>query len=231
MTQTHTLIGTVRRVRAGKVTTQQWSGRTINTGAAKTPRDGRVPVSVQGLDGDEQGNLKVHGGPNKAICCYPYEFLDQWRADGIELPEGALFENLTLEGLTDQHVHLGDIYQLDDLRVQVTQPRRPCATVSARWSMKELPRLMQTTNRTGFYFRVLEPGTVAQGDTLRLIQRLDNSVSVAETNRIMNVDRDDIAGIHRLLASPELPERWRGMLERRLEGKYEDDSARLFGTS
>lgn len=231
MTQTHPLIGSVRRVRTGKVTTQQWSGRTINTGAAKIPRDGRIPVSLQGLDGDEQGNLKVHGGPNKAICCYPYEFLDQWRADGIELPEGALFENLTLEGLTDRHVHLGDIYQLDDLRVQVTQPRRPCATVSARWSNKELPRLMQTTNRTGFYFRVLEPGTVAQGDTLRLIQRLDNSVSVAETNRIMNVDRDDIAGIHQLLASPELPERWRRMLERRLEGKYEDDSARLFGTS
>ena len=231
MTQTHPLIGSVRRVRTGKVTTQQWSGRTINTGAAKIPRDGRIPVSLQGLDGDEQGNLKVHGGPNKAICCYPYEFLDQWRADGIELPEGALFENLTLEGLTDRHVHLGDIYQLDDLRVQVTQPRRPCATVSARWSMKELPRLMQTTNRTGFYFRVLEPGTVAQGDTLRLIQRLDNSVSIAETNRIMNVDRDDVAGIHQLLASPELPERWRGMLERRLDGKYEDDSARLFGTS
>ncbi|WP_311477971.1 MOSC domain-containing protein [uncultured Gulosibacter sp.] len=231
MTHTHRLIGRVRRVRTGKVTTQQWNGREINTGAAKTPRDGRVPVTLQGLEGDEQGNLKVHGGPNKAICCYPFEFIDRWRADGIPLPEGALFENLTLEGLTDEQVNLGDIFQLDDLRVQVTQPRRPCATVSARWRMRQLPQLMQTTNRTGFYFRVLEPGTVAQGDTLRLVERLENSVSVAETNRIMNVDRNDTGDIQRLLASPELPERWRATLQRRLSGELEDDSARLFGTT
>lgn len=231
MTHTPQLIGKVRRVRTGKVVTQQWSGREISTGAAKTPRDGRVPVSREGLDGDAQGNLKVHGGPNKAICCYPFEFIGQWRADGIALPEGALFENLTLEGLTDQRVYLGDIFQLDDLLVQVTQPRRPCSTVSARWSMRQLPQLMQTRNRTGFYFRVLEPGTVAKGDTLRLIERLDGAVSVAETNRIMNVDRADTAGIKRLLAAPELPERWRGMLERRLDGEFEDDSARLLGTS
>ncbi len=218
-------------MRTGKVTTQQWNGREINTGAAKTPRDGRVPVTLQGLEGDEQGNLKVHGGPNKAICCYPFEFIDRWRADGIPLPEGALFENLTLEGLTDEQVNLGDIFQLDDLRVQVTQPRRPCATVSARWRMRQLPQLMQTTNRTGFYFRVLEPGTVARGDTLRLDERLENSVSVAETNRIMNVDRNDTGDIQRLLASPELPERWRATLQRRLSGELEDDSARLFGTT
>jgi MOSC domain-containing protein YiiM len=225
--QPQELIGTVRRVRTGEVVTQQWSGREISTGAAKTPRSGRVSATENGLDGDAQGNLKVHGGPNKAMCCYPFEFMTQWEADGFDLPEGAFFENLTLEGLPDQVVYLGDIFELNDLIVQVTQPRRPCATVSARWSDKQLPRLMQSKSRSGYYLRVLQPGTIAEGDTMRLVKRLPNAVSVAETNRIMNIDRQDTEGIHRLLASPELPERWRTMLNRRLAGQLEDDTERL----
>ena len=221
------LIGRVRHVRTGPVVTQKWSGREISTGAAKSPRTGRVIVAENGLDGDAQGNLRVHGGPNKAMCCYPFEFMAQWAADGFDLPEGAFFENLTLEGLPDQVVCLGDIFELNDLTVQVTQPRRPCATVSARWSDRRLPRLMQSKSRSGYYLRVLHPGTIAEGDTMRLAKRLPSAVSVAETNRVMNIDRQDIEGIHRLLAAPELPERWRATLYRRLNGEFEDDTARL----
>lgn len=221
------LIGRVRRVRTGPAVTQKWSGREISTGAAKAPRADRVIATENGLDGDAQGNLKVHGGPNKAMCCYPLEFMAQWAADGFDLPEGAFFENLTLEDLPDQVVYLGDIFELNDLTVQVTQPRRPCATVSARWSDRRLPRLMQSKSRSGYYLRVLHPGTIAEGDTMRLVKRLPNAVSVAETNRVMNIDRQDIEGIHRLLAAPELPERWRATLQRRLEGQLEEDTARL----
>ncbi|MCG7246042.1 MOSC domain-containing protein [Corynebacterium sp. ACRPX] len=221
------LIGRVRRVRTGPAVTQKWSGREISTGAAKAPRADRVIATENGLDGDAQGNLKVHGGPNKAMCCYPLEFMAQWAADGFDLPEGAFFENLTLEDLPDQVVYLGDIFELNDLTVQVTQPRRPCATVSARWSDRRLPRLMQSKSRSGYYLRVLHPGTIAEGDTMRLAKRLPSAVSVAETNRVMNIDRQDIEGIHRLLAAPELPERWRATLYRRLNGEFEDDTARL----
>ncbi len=139
--------------------TQKWSDREISTGAAKAPHAGRVIATENGLDGDAQGNLKVHGGPNKAMCCYPFEFMAQWAADGFDLPEGTFFENLTLEGLPDQVVYLGDIFELNDLTVQVTQPRRPCATVSSP------PR--------------------------------------------------------------KFPERWRATLYRRLNGEFEDDTARL----
>ena len=86
---------------------------------------------------------------------------------------------------------------------------------------------MQSTSRSGYYLRVLRPGTIAEGDTMRLVKRLPNAVSVAETNRVMNIDRQDIEGIHRLLAAPELPERWRATLYRRLEGQLEEDTARL----
>jgi len=221
------LEGRVRAVRTGEVRTQRWGGRELRTGAAKSPRAGRVAAGPGGLDGDAQGNRKVHGGPDKAICCYPVEFIAEWAAEGIELPEGALFENLTVEGLPDELVHLGDVLELDDLRVRVTQPRRPCTTVSARWERRELPRLMQDRGRVGYYLAVLEPGTVGAGDRMRLVERLPGSVSVAETNRVMNVDRADREGIARLLAAPVLPARWRATLERRLDGELEDDTARL----
>lgn len=221
--------GCVRAVRVGPVREQHWSGRTIVTGAAKAPVSGSVLASAEGLAGDAQGNLRVHGGPDKAICCYPVEHYADWRAEGIDLPAGAFFENLELEGLVDAEVFLGDVFTIGEagLRVQVTAPRRPCTTVSARWSMRELPRLMQDRGRTGYYLRVLEPGPIEAGDAVRIVMRLERAVSVAETNRVMNVDRADRAGIVRLLSAPELPARWRTLLEARLEGVIEDDSARL----
>ncbi|GAA4282666.1 MOSC domain-containing protein [Brevibacterium daeguense] len=222
------LRGTVERVRTGTAQLRQWSGRTIMTGAHKTPHDGPVQAGTYGLDGDEQGNTKVHGGPDKAICCYPAEHYPAWEADGIEIGEDGFFENLTLSGLLEEAVHLGDVFELGSALVQVTQPRRPCTTVSARWNVADLPQLMQTTGRCGFYLRVLEPGAIAPGDTMRLKSRLSNSSSVAEVNRIMNVDRYDREGIERVLESPELPEKWRVNLTRRLvRGTVEDDSARL----
>jgi MOSC domain-containing protein YiiM len=223
------LTGTVERLRAGAVVVQHWSGREISTGAHKTPVTAPVRVGVLGLDGDAQGNTKVHGGPDKALCCYPVENYGAWAAEGREIGEDGFFENLTLRGLTEAQVHLGDVFLLGSARVQVTQPRRPCTTVSARWGDRGLPARMQETGRCGFYLRVLEPGVLAAGDAMTLAERLPESVSVAEANRVMNVDRLDRAGIGRLLASPELPERWRRDLERRLTGRLGDDSARLGG--
>ncbi|MCK1803436.1 MOSC domain-containing protein [Brevibacterium sp. R8603A2] len=222
------LTGTVERVCTGSVTVQHWSGREISTGARKTPHAGPVELGALGLRGDAQGNTKVHGGPDKAVCCYPAEHYPRWAADGIAIGEDGFFENLTVSGLPEDAVHLGDVFALGTARVQVTQPRRPCTTVSARWGDRELPRLMQSTGRCGYYLRVLEPGAVGPGDAMVLEERLPDSMSVAEVNRVMNVDRTDREGIEGLLASPELPEKWRTQLTRRLHtGTAEDDATRL----
>lgn len=228
MHNTSQLVGRVLAVRVGEVRMQHWSGRDISTGAEKQAQQHPVLATPEGLVGDAQGNLKVHGGPDKAICCYPAEFYPQWQAEGIDVPEGAFFENLTLTGLTDDDVHLGDVLTVGSAVVQVTQPRRPCTTVSARWSNRELPRLMQSRGRTGYYLRVLEAGEIKAGDAMVLTERQPASVSVAEVNRVMNVDRLDRAGIRRVLNSPELPDRWRTQLERRLNyGELTDETARL----
>ena len=218
---------TVVLLRTGAAVVRYWGTRPLTTGAQKTPREGAVELTATGFRGDEQGDLKHHGGTEKAVCCYPEEHYESWRAGGFELPVGAFFENLTIAGATEDTVFLGDVFEIGTALVQVTQPRRPCTTVSRRWRDPALPALIQDTGRCGYYLRVLREGRVSAGDPVRFVRRPAGAVSVAEVNRVMNVDRDDAAGMRRLLAAPELPEKWRKQLRRRLGGRFEDDSARL----
>jgi MOSC domain-containing protein YiiM len=214
-------------VRVGRVRRQAWNGRELTTAAAKDPVHGPVAVSATGLAGDEQGDRRHHGGPEKAILAYAHEHYAAWAAEGVPVPEGGFFENLTVTGWPESAVHAGDVFRIGEVLAQVSQPRRPCTTLSARWARRELPQLVQRTGRSGYYLRILETGRVRAGDPMELVRRLDGSVSVAEINRVMNVDRQDRGGIERLLASPELPATWRAGLQRRLHGVFEDDADRL----
>lgn len=207
---------TITLLRTGEVKTQDWGTRPFQTAAVKTPHDGPVRLTTTGFVGDEQGDLKHHGGTEKAVCCYPAEHYDQWRAEGLDLPDGAFFENLTISGATEDKVYLGDVYRVGSAVVQVTQPRQPCATISKKWSNKDLPKLMMSTNRCGYYLRVLEEGEVSAGDRFEFVSRLPEAVSSAFVSRIMNVERGDLTAMRELLDAPEFPERWRNQLRRRL---------------
>ena len=124
------------------------------------------------LDGNAQADLKNHGGPDKAVCCYSAEHYPDWRNTlGLSEDEfgyGAFGENFTLSGFTEDAVCLGDIYTVGTAKVQVSQPRMPCWKVGRRWERPDLPGEMTATGRTGFYLRVLEEGEVGAGDTLTL---------------------------------------------------------------
>lgn len=214
-------------VRVGPAVRRTWGNRTFVTGAAKELVSGPVALGRLGFAGDQQGNLAVHGGPDKAALVYPSEHYSWWHAAGFDVPEGGFFENLTVRGVTEADVYLADTWQLGAAVVQVTQPRRPCRTLADRWDRPALPREVQSSGRCGFYVRVLVEGPVESGDAFTLQQRLPDSVSAAEANRVMNLDRDDTDGIARLLAAPGLPSGWREKLQRWLAGEFEDDSARL----
>lgn len=204
-------------LRTGEVKSHNWgSSRALRTAAVKTPHAGPVHLTATGFVGDEQGNLKHHGGTEKAVCCYPAEHYDAWRAEGLELPDGAFFENLTIRGATEDKVFLGDVYRVGSAVVQVTQPRQPCGTISKKWSNPDLPKLMMSTNRCGYYLRVLEVGDVQVGDRFEFVSRLPDAVSSAFVSRIMNVERGDLAAMRELLEAPEFPDRWRKQLLRRL---------------
>lgn len=206
----------VTLLRTGAVRTQDWGPHPFRTAAVKAPHDEPLRLTFTGFVGDEQGDLEHHGGTEKAVCCYPAEHYAAWRAEGLDLPDGAFFENLTLRGATEDKVYLGDVYRLGGAVVQVTQPRTPCATISKKWSNKDLPKLMMKANRCGFYLRVLEEGDVSVGDRFEFVSRLPDAVSSAFVSRIMNVDHGDLAALRELLAAPEFPERWRRQLRRRL---------------
>lgn len=209
--------GRITAVRVGAVRMVRWRDEDVPTGAFKDSVEGPVPLRLTGLAGDEQGDTVHHGGPDKAVMCYARSHYAAWRADGIDLPEGALFENLTVDGLTEADVCLADIWQVDGAVLQVSQPRRPCWKLSSRWGIPDLARRVQATGRTGWYLRVLTPAPVQAGQQMRLVDRAPGAVDLAELSRVMTVDKNDLPAIERVLASPGLPDGWRTALQRRLE--------------
>lgn len=204
-----TLAGDLLSLQVGRPGTVPWRGRQVRSGFVKTPVDGRVALTDDGLDGDEQGDLRVHGGPDKAVCCYASEHLPEWNARfDLALGAGAFGENLTLAGLTEDRVHIGDVFALGTATVQVSQPRGPCYKVAARHGSRKLVAAMAQELRAGFYVRVLEAGDVGAGDTMTLVERVSD-VTVGEVLRVTYRDRHDPPALDAVMAVPELADRWR----------------------
>jgi MOSC domain-containing protein YiiM len=186
-------------------------GHMVSSGIYKDAVDGRLHLAADGLPGDEQADLSVHGGPDKAVCCYPSEHFAHWRETiHPEIGDGGFGENLTLAGLTEHDACIGDTYTLGDdgAVVQVSQPRGPCYKVGVRWSSKTLVRLMGQDLKAGFYLRVLEAGTVGAGDSMDLVDRV-SAVTVAEVLRVTYRDRRDPPALQAVMAVPALAEQWR----------------------
>jgi len=162
-------------LQVGKPQTQiNEKGTSWTSAIAKSSVSGPIQLRRENLDGDVQANRKYHGGPDKAICVYASEHYALWRTEFArpEMPFGSFGENLTLEGLTEESICIGDIYTVPSgATIQVCQPRVPCANVRHNWSAPKLPARMKETGYTGFYVRVLVEGTLSEGDTLTRTER------------------------------------------------------------
>ncbi|MFN8021347.1 MAG: MOSC domain-containing protein [Acidimicrobiales bacterium] len=217
MTSTPALTGTVVGVCAGRAAALTHGRRTVETAFVKTPIVGPVAIGPLGIAGDEHV-YEDHGGPDMALLAYPVEHYDHWRSLGLELPDvGALGENLTVAGLRESDVHLGDVFSIGTSRVQVCQPRTPCYKLAARFGRKDMPMLVQDTGFTGYLLRVLQPGSIAAGDTVHLVERDDHGVTVAVAGRVVNVDRNDLATARRVLAVDSLGSSVRRKLQQRVD--------------
>ena len=212
------LVGTVEAVCVGAVGEIGSDSRKITSAFVKTPVPGRVAVGPLGLPGDEHV-YKDHGGPDFALLAYPKEHYAHWSGLGLELPAaGAMGENLTTVGLVESEVHIGDVFEAGTSVMQVTEPRSPCHKIATRFGRKDMTALVRDSGFTGFLLRVLVCGDIAAGDALRLSRRDDHhAMSVAEAGRILNVDRDDLAGARRLYAVPALGYSARRRLAARLD--------------
>jgi MOSC domain-containing protein YiiM len=195
-----------------------WKGRTVSTGIYKEPVAGRVTVRRLNLDGDRQADLSVHGGPDKAIYVYPAEYYPLWRAElpEMELPWSMFGENLTVEGLNENNVHIGDRFRVGSALVMVTQPRMPCYKLGIKFGRDDILKRFLKSGRSGFYLSVLEEGDVAAGDPIVLVEREPHAILVSEISRLFTAKQADVPALQRILALDTLPENWREYFQEEL---------------
>jgi MOSC domain-containing protein YiiM len=193
--------------------------RTWTSGFFKAAVAGPVKVGRTNIDGDGQANLKFHGGPDKAILAYSADHYPQWRRELAmpDLPHGGFGENLTIAGIDEESVCIGDTWQIgNEVRVQVSQPRQPCSNINRRWKRKDMTAAVLANGKGGWYLRVMQTGIIEAGMDVRLIERPHPDWTIARANLIMNHQKDDFASAAELAALPELSAAWWEELSERL---------------
>ncbi|MCV7040576.1 MOSC domain-containing protein [Mycolicibacterium moriokaense] len=188
-----------------------WRGRTVHTGIYKKPVAGPVMVRRLNIDGDGQGDLAGHGGEQRAVMVYQTESYDHWRRHfgRDDLRPGMFGENLTITGLSDEEVCIGDRYRIGHAEFEVTQPRVTCFRVGMRLGEPEMPNLLVAHHRPGFYFRVIEEGLVAAGDEIVRTRRGRHELSVADIDALLYLPDRDVGMLRRAVDVPALSPGWR----------------------
>ncbi len=193
----------------------------VSTGIYKEAVAGPVWVRRLNLDGDGQADLKVHGGEHKAVYAYPFEHYAFWSRDlgRNDLGYGQFGENLTVEGLLEEQVNIGDVFRVGEALVQVSQPRSPCFKLGLRMGEAAFVARFAAANYTGFYLRVLEEGRVQAGDAIARVERAVDSISVRDAFRLRHGAGGTRAEYERAVQVSALTPSWRAAFEKRLAGR------------
>ncbi|MEW4567340.1 MOSC domain-containing protein [Tautonia sp. JC769] len=213
-------------VNVGRPRLLQRRGRTTSTAIIKRPVEGRVAVGPENLEGDQQADLSVHGGPDKAVYAYPAEHYDAWRDElpGVDLQWGAFGENLTCSGgWREDEVRIGDRFRAGEAEFEVSQPRLPCGKLNLKFDRTDMVKRMLANGRFGFYFRVIRTGFVAANDPIERIARSPYDLTVAEAARLEVIDRHDLELLRRAVAVEALPASWLQTFRDRLRGLEQGD--------
>jgi MOSC domain-containing protein YiiM len=175
-------------------------------------------VARDNLEGDQQSDLSVHGGPEKAVYVYPMEHYAFWRLElpEAELPWGAFGENLTTEGLLEDDVWIGDRYRVGTAELVVTQPRMPCYKLALRFGRSDMVKRFLQSGRSGFYLAVEREGDVGAGDAIERLGRDERRLTVAEVVALYATDAANQSLLERASDHPALPAAWRAYFRQRL---------------
>jgi ferredoxin-NADP reductase/MOSC domain-containing protein YiiM len=195
---------TLLSVNIGMPRDVRWQGKTIHTGVWKQPVHGLTLVRKLNIDGDGQGDLQGHGGEQRAVLVYQIQSYRHWahHFGRNDFSCGQFGENLTVDGLPDSEVCIGDRYRIGEAEFEVTQPRVTCYRVGVRLGEPELPALLVSHHRPGFYMRVLTEGHVQAGDQIVKTKAGPHSLTVAETDALLYLPDRDLA---RLRAAADIP--------------------------
>ena len=200
----------IRALNIGLPKKEIFDGKEFITGMCKKPVSGPLLLTKLGFEGDGVGDRKHHGGADKAVCVYSLDHYAYWEVVlEAPLPEAAFGENFSVTGLQEGAVHIGDVFKAGFALVQVSQPRQPCSTLAARYGRSDFVKVVSDSDRTGFYFKVLEEGRVKAGDGLDLIERDSRQVSITFANHVWYLDRKNREAIEKVLSVPALSEAWR----------------------
>ena len=196
----------------------EWNGKIVRTSIFKEPVTGRVRVARLNVDGDQQSDLTVHGGPDKAVYAYPSEHYTFWHSElpDMNLPWGVFGENFTTAGLREDGLYIGDRLRVGSAEFMVTQPRMPCFKLGIRFNRPDMVKRFLQSGRTGFYFAVLKEGEVSAGDSIEVLERDEHKIPVAD---VVNLYRGDAANqdlLHRVSELASLPNSWREYFRKRL---------------
>ena len=209
----------LRSINVSRPQTVLFRGQEITTGIFKSPASGPVFLRTTNLDGDRQADLSVHGGRNKAVYVYPYEHYATWQQElgRDDFTFGQFGENFTVTGLLEDQVHLGDVFQIGEAIVEVTQPRIPCFKLGARMGSHLFPKLFLRRGRTGFYVRVVQEGLVTPGDDIQLISTPIDGITVHELWAMIYGEPAEVNRIYQAWQLDSLGPEWRYPLEKQLE--------------
>ena len=199
----------------------------------KRPVFERIQVTRLGIDGDMQADRDNHGGPERALLHYCSRHYADWRR---ELPQAAAHfqapgfgENLSSATLDETQVYIGDLYRIGTALLQVAQPRSPCWKLNQRFGIDDMAVRVQHNQRSGWLYRVIEPGHIGIGDSIMLIERPYSAFSVARVMHALYGRQLDVQALQQITRLGPLSLNWRSKAQRRLEGSLGDSSARLYG--
>ncbi len=206
-----------------------WQGRTVHTAIWKHPVSGPVLARRLNLDGDGQGDTKGHGGEQRAVLVYQLQSYEHWaRHFGRDdLTFGTFGENLTVDGLPDGEVCIGDRYRIGGAEFEVTQPRVTCFRVGLRLGEPEMPALLVSHHRPGFYMRVITEGRIQAGDEIVKTRTGPHALSVADTDALLYLPGRDPGKLRRALGIPALSPGWQGSFRDLLAAAGGDGTTRL----
>jgi MOSC domain-containing protein YiiM len=203
--------GTPRTVGAPDATDRMH--RQFTSAIWKSPVAGPVRLGRVGLAGDAVANTKVHGGPEQAVLMYALSHYPDWEREmGRPLEPGAFGENLSVDLLTEDTVSIGDVFEIGGARLQVSQPRQPCATLARRHQVADMIAIVLRNGRSGWYLRVLREGSVEAGQAVRLVERPHPEWTVRRAARVMVTRAHDRKEAAALAACPALSPGWRATL-------------------